>query len=135
MTGFHRQHGECNQAMSEPLTTILPGNLLVVNTLSQAVSGNYMVRIVNMGTQDVWLNPRTRLGWLQEVDIEKEEPNKEFHFIQVAVDEVEVNIGFEPGMKSDLDESEETPFPCLFKNTVGQVESLARDACKSIRQG
>ena len=26
------QHGECNQAMIEPLTTILPGNLLVVNT-------------------------------------------------------------------------------------------------------
>ena len=28
------QHGECNQVMIEPLTTILPGNLLVVNTLS-----------------------------------------------------------------------------------------------------
>ena len=43
-----------------------------------------------MGTQDVWLKPRTRVGWLQEVDIEKGEPNKEFDFRQVAVDEVEV---------------------------------------------
>ena len=112
------QHGECNQAMIEALTTILPGNLLVVNTLSQAVKGNYVVRIVNMGTQDVWLKPRTRVGWLQEVDTEKGEHNKEFDFRQVAVDEVEVNIGFEPGVKSDLDESNESPFPVDLSHLV-----------------
>lgn len=132
VTGFHRQHGECNQTMIEPLTTTLPGNLLVVNTLSQAVKGNYMVRIVNMGSQDVWLKPRTRIGRLQDVDIEEEEPNREFDFRQVTVDEVEVNISFESGVKSDVDESKEPPLPVDFSHLVNVCSKTQLDKLRAL---
>ena len=47
----------------EPLSTPIPGNLVVVNTL---VEGSYFcVKVVNGSNVDVELQPRTRIGLLR----------------------------------------------------------------------
>ena len=39
-----------------------PHNLLLVNTLATVQSGVIHVRVANLGDEDVWLKPRTRIG-------------------------------------------------------------------------
>ena len=48
--------------------TPAPNNLLLVNTLATVQSGVIHVRVANLGDEDVWLKPRTRIGVIHAVN-------------------------------------------------------------------
>ena len=60
----------------------LPKNLLIVDTLAQVENGKIAVKVVNIGHEDVWLTPKSRIGVAQEAEV-----------IQSSADEYTVDIG------------------------------------------
>lgn len=67
-TGFHRGVGEGRPMLLEPLSTPLPGGLIVIPTLVDTHCPCIPVKILNFSQEDVWLSPRTRLGTLSKVE-------------------------------------------------------------------
>ena len=57
-----RGRGSMDSMLVEPLSTPIPGNLVVVNTLVEG--SNFYVKVVNGLSVDVELQPRTRIGLL-----------------------------------------------------------------------
>ena len=49
-------------ALVEPLSVPVPGNIQVANTLVDASKTCFLIQVVNPSPKDVWLKPRTRLG-------------------------------------------------------------------------
>ena len=49
-------------ALVEPLSVPVPGNIQVANTLVDASKTYFLIQVVNPSPKDVWLKPRTRLG-------------------------------------------------------------------------
>ena len=52
----------------EPLKGQIPGNIIVINTVTQVANGQLHIRVMNITDEDVWLQPHTRIGVLHEVD-------------------------------------------------------------------
>lgn len=52
----------------EPGNAPLPGGLVVVPTLITSERHIFPVQVMNLSDEDIWLQPRTRLGLLTEVD-------------------------------------------------------------------
>ena len=70
----------------------LPRNIMVIDTYADVECGNIPVRVVNIGDDDVWLNPKTRIGVLHEADVEyASEPNCQAD-IKVSNQEIQVHI-------------------------------------------
>ena len=49
-------------ALVEPLSVPVPGNLQLANTLVDASKTCFLIQVANPFQNDVWLKPRTRLG-------------------------------------------------------------------------
>ena len=49
-------------ALVEPLSVPVPGNLQLANTLVDASKTCFLIQVANPSQKDVWLKPRTRLG-------------------------------------------------------------------------
>ena len=49
-------------ALVEPLSVPVPGNLQLANTLVDTSKMCFMIQVVNPSQKDVWLKPWTRLG-------------------------------------------------------------------------
>ena len=47
----------------------LPRNIVVIDTFAEVQNGLIPVRVVNLGHEDVWLEPRSRLGTAHIVDV------------------------------------------------------------------
>ena len=77
--------------MVEPLSATLPGNLILISTLTAAHPGRYPVRVVNVGTKDAWVKPGTWIGLLQEVGVETD-GNIGFH--EPCPGSIEVTCGY-----------------------------------------
>ncbi|XP_062613870.1 uncharacterized protein LOC134275617 [Saccostrea cucullata] len=70
----------------------LPKNILVIDTYADIENGIIPVRVVNIGDEDVWLNPKTRIGILHDVKVEyAAQPNCQAE-IEVSTQEVQVHI-------------------------------------------
>ena len=54
------------------VTGSLPRNIIVVDTFAKLVNGRVPVRVVNLGQEDVWLEPKSRLGLAHFVDVVRE---------------------------------------------------------------
>ena len=44
---------------------------MVIDTLGNVESGKIPVRVINIGDEDVWLKPKSRIGTLHKVEIVK----------------------------------------------------------------
>ena len=51
-----------SNALVEPLSVPVPGNLQLANTLVDASKTCFLIQVANPSQKDVWLKPRTRLG-------------------------------------------------------------------------
>lgn len=62
----------------------MPGNLVVINTLTHVNNGQLHVRVVNITDEDVWLQPNTCIRVLHEIkDVEDTKNNIDFKRVSV----------------------------------------------------
>ena len=80
--------------MVEPLSAILPGNLILISILTAAHQGRHPVRVANVATKDAWVKPRTQIGLLQEVGVETDD-NLGFH--KPSPGSIEVTCDYQVG--------------------------------------
>lgn len=87
-------------------TGALPRNISVIDTFSNVSNGKVLVRVINIGNEDVWLRSKSRIGTLHRVNLVRstddnyniEVTEKEVVIRKMTVDRQEVNTN----MKSDL---------------------------------
>lgn len=71
----------------------LPKNTLLIDTYADVENGKIPVRVVNIGDEDVWLNPKSRLGILHDVEVEfASQPNCH---AEIEVRNQEINVSIE----------------------------------------
>lgn len=103
----HNKKGEEYAATVQAIqgsTGALPRNISVIDTLSNVCNGKVFVRVVNMGSEDVWLKAKSRIGTLLSVDsvrstsdnYDVEFTDKEVVVRKMTVDKCEQNV------KSDI---------------------------------
>ena len=77
----------------EPLQTTghLPASFIVVHTFVTVRNGHFPFRVANIGHDDIWITPRTRVGILLKGDIETSD-NGKIEFIRTEfTEEIYVN--------------------------------------------
>lgn len=91
----------------EPANTPLPGGLVVVPTLITSELPVCPVRVLNLSQEDLWLQPRARLGMLSPVDGGSVGSSCEVRFQRISADTERVTMGVghgsEPQAQSVLD--------------------------------
>ena len=93
-------------ALVEPLSGQVPGNLVVINTLTHVNNGQLHVRVANITDEDVWLQPHTRIGVLHEIT-DVEDTKNSIDFKRVSVNEEMVFV-----RESTTEEKQEQPSVC-----------------------
>ncbi|KAK3703603.1 hypothetical protein QZH41_019157, partial [Actinostola sp. cb2023] len=73
-------------ALVEPVSWSLPGDIVVVNTVTTVIGGRMYIRVANLGREDVFLNPRTRIGVVHSVE-NCVVPSDKVDFKRVSVNE------------------------------------------------
>ena len=66
----------------------LPRNIMVIDTVANVENGKIPVRVLNIGPEDVWLEPKSRLGTMQSAEILKSTDDE----YAVDIDQKEVTI-------------------------------------------
>ena len=66
----------------------LPKNIMVIDTVANVENGKVPVRVLNIGPEDVWLEPKSRLGTLQSAEILKSTDDE----YTVEINQTEVSI-------------------------------------------
>ncbi|RXN06967.1 Retrovirus-related Pol poly from transposon [Labeo rohita] len=91
----------------EPVNTTLPEGLVVVPTLVTSEFPVCPVRVLNLSQEDLWLQPRARLGMLSLVDCSNADSSCEVKFQRISADTERVTVGVdrgsEPPIRSALD--------------------------------
>ena len=86
VTGWRGQQAT---ALVEPTKGPLPGGLIIINTVMKPIAGQMYVRVLNFKEEDVWLQPRTRIGVLHVAD-HIENPTRKVEVSRISVDKAEV---------------------------------------------
>lgn len=90
----------------EPLNGQVPGNLVIISTLTHVNNGQLHVRVTNVTDEDVWLQPHTRIGVLHKVkDVEDTKNNIDFK--RVSIHEAMVFV-----RESTTENKQEQPSVC-----------------------
>ena len=85
-----RSEFQCQDVVVSPLSDQTVQNLVVVPTLTHVQGGSMTVRVANLGQEDVWLKPKTRIGIIDAADdIQTEEA---VVWRQVSSNEVHLEI-------------------------------------------
>uniref|UniRef100_A0A9J8AN32 ribonuclease H n=1 Tax=Cyprinus carpio carpio TaxID=630221 RepID=A0A9J8AN32_CYPCA len=100
-TGFNRGVGEGSPMLLEPLSTPLPGGLLVIPTIVDSHCPCIPVKILNFSQEDVWLSPRTRLGILSKVECVDSSQQCEVRFQRISADLEQVTLNIKDGQSKD----------------------------------
>ena len=66
----------------------LPRNIMVIDTVADVENGKIPMRVLNIGPEDVWLEPKSRLGTMQSAEILKSTDDE----YAVDIDQKEVII-------------------------------------------
>lgn len=90
--GARRAGVEGKSLLLEPVSTHLPGGLLVVPTLVPTGNQEFPVQVINMSPEDIWLHPRTRVGLLTPADVVNAEKSCEVRFHQISADIEQISI-------------------------------------------
>ncbi len=85
----------------EPVNAPLPGGLIVVPTLVTSELPVCPVRVLNLSQEDLWLQPRARLGMLSRIDGSNAGSSCEVKFQRISADTERVTVG--------VGQSSETP--------------------------
>ena len=77
------QHADGTWVVVEPIIGTLPADVSVCSTVARVCRGGVPVQVVNTGREDVWLQPRTRIGVYQTVVHVRDEDNVCFQRVSV----------------------------------------------------
>ena len=92
-------------ALVEPLNGQVPGNLVIISTLTHINNGQLHVRVANVTDKDIWLQPHTQIGVLHEV---KDVANtKNIDIKRVSINEAMVFV-----RESTTENKQEQPSMC-----------------------
>lgn len=86
----------------EPGNAPLPGGLVVVPTLITSERHIFPVQVMNLSDEDIWLQPRTRLGLLTEVDTVDNDQLCKVQFQRISADTDEVSVSTRPEPPTDV---------------------------------
>ena len=86
INGWQGPQSRNTTALVEPSIGQVPGNLVVINTLTHINNGQLHVRVANITDEDVWLQPHKRIGALHEIK-DVEDTNNSIDFKRVSVNE------------------------------------------------
>ena len=111
INGWQGPQTKNTTALVEPLSGQVPGNLVVINTLTQVDNGQLHVRVANITDEDVWLQPHTRIGVLHEIK-DVEDTKNSIDFKRVSVNEEMVFV-----RESTTEEKQEQPCAQLICQT------------------
>ncbi len=100
-TVFNKGVGEGSPMLLKPLSTPLPGGLVVIPTLVDSHCPCIPVKIVNFSQEDVWLSPRTRLGTLSKVECVDSSQRYEVKFQKISADLEQVTLNMKDGQSRD----------------------------------
>ena len=106
INGWQGPQTKNTTALVEPLSGQVPGNLVVINTLTHVDNGQLHVRVANITDEDVWLQPHTRIGVLHEIK-DVEDTKNSIDFKRVSVNEEMVFV-----RESTTEEKQEQPSMC-----------------------
>jgi transposase InsO family protein len=92
----------------EPASSSLPHNIAVIPTCSSIQNGTIPVRVVNIGLEDKWLNPRTEIGEMHQVTMMESGINHsvtsvDVFELRVAVGEIDTATTKKDGSPSNSD--------------------------------
>lgn len=90
--GARRVGVEGKSLLLEPVSTPLPGGLLVVPTLVPSGNQEFPVQVINTSPEDVWLHPRTRVGLLTPADVVNADKSCEVRFHRISADLEQISI-------------------------------------------
>ena len=109
INGWQGPQTSTTAALVESLREQVPGNLVVINTLTHVNNGQLHVRVANITEEDVWLQPHTRIGVLHEIrnvedtknniDFERVSVNEEMVFVRESTTNVKCRM--HPGTKKE----------------------------------
>lgn len=96
-------------------TGSLPRNISVIDTLSEVKNGKIPVRVLNLGNEDIWLKPKSRIGTLHKVEIVKSTEDH-YDIDEKAEDNMNVksDVEFHIG-DVDFTEKQKAQFDALLK--------------------
>ena len=98
----------------------LPRNLVVVDTFAEVQNGLVPVRVVNLGHEDIWLEPRSRLGTAHTVDVVQESSSVSCN---VDVTNEEIFVRLEKTQAEVITDEQELEWNDLpFKPDLGDVD-------------
>lgn len=85
--------GGYSNLLLEPGKFPLPQGLIVVPSLVSTTTSSFPIRVVNLSTEDIWLQPRTRLGILSPVESLRSGEGCEVKFqrVEAGVEEITVS--------------------------------------------
>ena len=97
------------EALIEPLTngSHLHRNFRLVHTYATISNGQFQVRVANIGDDDIYVKPKTRIGVVTRVDVMREKSDVEFHrigdveeiFIKTDCDVSEISSEADPNFQ------------------------------------
>lgn len=85
------------QQLVEPSSISLPGGVVVMPTLVNAHSNLVPVQVCNLSDEDVWLQPRTRLGILSPVQCIDSDQRCEVKFQRISADTEHISLDMTEG--------------------------------------
>ncbi|KAL1249465.1 hypothetical protein QQF64_020470 [Cirrhinus molitorella] len=86
----------------EPVNTPLPEGLVVVPTLVTSEFPVCPVRVINLSQEDLWLQPRARLGMLSLIDGSSADSSCEVKFQRISADTERVTMGVVQGSETPV---------------------------------
>ena len=107
----------------------IPRNLMVIDTNTVVKNSKVPIRVANLGQEDVWLQPKMRLGIAQVVDVVRDctsESQVEFevseNVITVSINKMEVKV---KDTSTEVDECNLADLP--FKVNLGDVKLTSEE--------
>ena len=85
-------HAHVNLLVEPMENSQLPANIAVIPTCTSNNSGIVPIRVLNIGDEDKWLQPRSRIGMLQQVKMVQSSSAATIHDVGISEIQVQLDI-------------------------------------------
>ncbi|MCG8049521.1 MAG: reverse transcriptase family protein [Candidatus Thiodiazotropha endolucinida] len=101
----------------------LPRNIMLIDTFADITGNTVPVRVANLGLEDVWLQPKMRIGIAQMVDIVQDCTSNTKFLVDFSESEICVSVQkMEVQVEEDIAGDTNTFSTLPFKVNIGNIE-------------
>lgn len=109
----------------------LPRNIMVIDTLGTIDCGKVPVRVLNIGDEDTWLKPKSRIGTLHKVDVIRstnDEYDIDIHETEVVIRKISTKTSDDIPISDDYNDHLKVKMGdvILTEDQKGKFDSLLR---------